>query len=206
MQFFFVEAALRWWFRLAHWGMAISTIGLILTGWDIYNAAPFFAFNVLEYFALDLGLTEALRWHFFLAWALIVTLSVLLFAKLSGLGGAGSLVPVNPRSVFKELYLVVQLRLDHKDAGYLHVQRLAYLLAYGAFVLTALSGFLIWKPVQFQFLDFAFNDYETARRVHFWGMSFLSLFFVVHLTMALVVPRSLTAMALGALPERKEQS
>jgi thiosulfate reductase cytochrome b subunit len=60
-----------------------------------------------------------------------------------------------------------------------------------------LSGLAIWKSVQFPLLRTLLGGYDTARIVHFWAMAFLVLFFVVHVAMAALVPRSLLAMIRG---------
>jgi thiosulfate reductase cytochrome b subunit len=53
------------------------------------------------------------------------------------------------------------------------------------------------KPVQLYELTVLFGGYEGARLVHFFAMAAIVLFLVIHLVMALLVPRSLRAMILG---------
>jgi len=51
--------------------------------------------------------------------------------------------------------------------------------------------------VQLRELAFLFGGYESARVVHFFAMAAIVLFLVLHLVMALLVPKSLRAMIRG---------
>ena len=64
-------------------------------------------------------------------------------------------------------------------------------------VVVVASGLAIWKPVQLQELTALMGGYEGARLVHFFAMAAIVLFLVVHVVMALLVPRSLRAMIRG---------
>ena len=64
-----------------------------------------------------------------------------------------------------------------------------------------LSGLSIWKPVQLQELTALFGGYDAARYVHFFGMAAIVGFLVVHVLLALLVPKSLRAMVTGTLGE-----
>jgi thiosulfate reductase cytochrome b subunit len=77
------------------------------------------------------------------------------------------------------------------------VQKFAYLAVILDLVVLILSGLAIWKSVQFPWLRDLIGGYDMARVVHFCAMSFLVLFFVVHLAMVLLVPRSLLTMIRG---------
>jgi thiosulfate reductase cytochrome b subunit len=59
------------------------------------------------------------------------------------------------------------------------------------------SGFAIWKPVQLRPLTTLFGGYEAARYVHFFAMAAIVAFLVLHVVMALLVPKSLRAMIKG---------
>jgi thiosulfate reductase cytochrome b subunit len=77
------------------------------------------------------------------------------------------------------------------------VQKLLYLGVILAGVVVVLSGLAIWKPVQLQELTALFGGYEAARYVHFFAMAAIVGFLVVHVVLALIVPRSLLAMIRG---------
>jgi thiosulfate reductase cytochrome b subunit len=73
---------------------------------------------------------------------------------------------------------------------------------YAGIILTGLvivlSGISIWKPVQFQELTTFFGGYDTARYVHFGAMAAIVAFLIVHVSLAVLVPKSLRAMIFGA--------
>jgi thiosulfate reductase cytochrome b subunit len=66
-----------------------------------------------------------------------------------------------------------------------------------AAIVLVLSGLSIWKPVQLQYLTALFGGYDTARYVHFFAMGSIVAFLAIHITLALVVPKSLRAMIVG---------
>ena len=64
-------------------------------------------------------------------------------------------------------------------------------------IVVVLSGLSIWKPVQLYWLVTLFGDYPTARYVHFFCMAAICAFLVVHVALAVLVPKSLRAMIIG---------
>jgi thiosulfate reductase cytochrome b subunit len=76
-------------------------------------------------------------------------------------------------------------------------QRAAYLGAIVIGIVMVLSGLVLWKPVQFYTLGLFMGDYEGARYVHFFAMAALVLFVIVHVVMAVLVPRTLPTMFTG---------
>jgi thiosulfate reductase cytochrome b subunit len=60
-----------------------------------------------------------------------------------------------------------------------------------------LSGLALWKPIQLQELTALFGGYDAARYVHFFAMAAITGFLVVHVLLALIVPKSLKAMVTG---------
>jgi thiosulfate reductase cytochrome b subunit len=77
------------------------------------------------------------------------------------------------------------------------VQRLLYagIIVVGAVIV--LSGLSIWKPVQLQWLTALFGGYDAARYVHFFCMASIVGFLVVHVLLAVIVPKSIRAMVIG---------
>jgi len=51
--------------------------------------------------------------------------------------------------------------------------------------------------VQFYTLGLFMGDYEGARYVHFFAMAALALFVIIHVVMAVLVPRTLPTMFTG---------
>jgi thiosulfate reductase cytochrome b subunit len=77
------------------------------------------------------------------------------------------------------------------------VQKVLYLGILFTGVVIVASGLSIWKPVQFHPLAAFFGGYDTARYVHFAAMAAIVAFLVVHISLALIVPKSLRAMITG---------
>ena len=89
-------------------------------------------------------------------------------------------------------------RLAHDDLSvYNSVQRLLYLGVIAAGIVVVASGLAILKPVQLRPLTELFGGYDAARYVHFLAMTAIVLFMLVHVVMALLVPKSLRAMIRG---------
>jgi thiosulfate reductase cytochrome b subunit len=108
------------------------------------------------------------------------------------------LLPIRPSEVVDDLRAALTGRLSHVDlSAYNAVQRLLYagVIAFG--IVSVLSGVVIWKSVQVQGLTAAFGGYEAARFVHFFAMAAIVCFLAVHITLAILVPKSLRAMIIG---------
>ena len=59
------------------------------------------------------------------------------------------------------------------------------------------SGLVVWKPVQFQGLGALMGGFEGARILHFFAMSAIVLFVLIHVVMVLLVPRTFLPMLTG---------
>ncbi len=88
-------------------------------------------------------------------------------------------------------------RLPHRIGAYNAVQKTLYLGVLAAGVVTVLSGLAIWKPGQLQELTFLFGGFDFARVVHFFGMTAIVLFLIVHVALVIVVPKTLPPMITG---------
>ncbi len=89
-------------------------------------------------------------------------------------------------------------RLSHDDlTRYNYVQKLLYAGIIVVGIVIVLSGLSIWKPVQLQWLTALFGGYDVARYVHFFCMAAIVAFLIVHVALALLVPKSLRAMIIG---------
>jgi thiosulfate reductase cytochrome b subunit len=64
-------------------------------------------------------------------------------------------------------------------------------------VVQVLSGFAVWKPVQFSELAALFYSFQGSRNVHFIGMALIVGFLLVHVALALAVPKTIGAMITG---------
>ena len=77
------------------------------------------------------------------------------------------------------------------------MQKLLYAGIIVVGVVIVLSGLSIWKPVQLHWLMALFGGYDGARYVHFFCMAAIVAFLIVHVALALLVPKSLRAMIIG---------
>ena len=182
--------------RLTHWINAAAILVMIASGWEIYNASPILPFH----FPVTLGgwLGGALLWHFAAMWVLVV--NFVLFAGHGLISGRfrRKLLPIRPRDILADIRAALRGHLSHADpAQYNAVQKLLYAGVLGLILLVIASGLAIWKPVQLQALTALFGGFQGARLVHFLAMSGIALFVVVHVTMALIVPRTILAMLRG---------
>jgi thiosulfate reductase cytochrome b subunit len=108
------------------------------------------------------------------------------------------LLPITPAGVISDTKAALTGKLSHDDlTKYNYVQKLLYAGIIIVGVLIVLSGLSIWKPVQLQWLTALFGGYEAARYVHFFCMAAIVAFMVVHVVLALIVPKSLRAMIIG---------
>ena len=189
------------WVRVTHWINVIAMFVMITSGWRIYDASPLFGFIIPPAITigdgLD-GLSGALLWHFAAMWLFVV--NGLAYVALGIVSGRfrRKLLPIRPAEVVRDLRAALTGRLSHDDLSvYNAVQRLLYLGVIVAGVVVVLSGVSIWKPVQFQELAAVFGGYPVARYVHFFAMAAIVAFLLVHITLAILVPRSLRAMIIG---------
>lgn len=184
--------------RVTHWINAFAILIMVLSGWRIYDASPLFGFTFPKSVTLGGWLAGALQWHFAAMWLLVINGIVYLsYGILSG-HFKRKLFPLSPAAVIRDLTAALRGRLAHADLTvYNAAQRAAYLAAIVLGVLLVLSGLVIWKPVQFNTLSLLLGEYEGARFVHFFAMVALVLFVFMHVSMALLVPRTLPTMFSG---------
>ena len=186
------------WVRVTHWINVVAMIVMIGSGWEIYNASPLFPFVFPRGITLGGWLAGALLWHFAAMWLLAV--NGLVYLVLGVLTGQfrRKLVPIHPADVLSDARAALTGKLNHDDLSvYNAVQKLLYLGVILAGIVIVLSGLAIWKPVQLQELTALFGGYDAARYVHFFAMATIVGFLIVHVIMALVVPKSLRAMITG---------
>lgn len=184
--------------RITHWINAVAMMVMIMSGLAIHNAHPVLPTVVPASLTLGGWLGGAIRWHFAAMWLLAANgLIYLAYGLVSG-RFRRKLLPISLPEAITDVRAALTGRLDHQDlSGYNAVQRLLYVVVILAGVLAVLSGLAIWKPVQFGGLTALMGDFDNARIVHFLAMATIVLFLVVHLAMALLVPRSLKAIIVG---------
>jgi thiosulfate reductase cytochrome b subunit len=186
------------WVRTLHWINAFAMILMIMSGWQIYNASPLFSFRFSPAITLGGWLGGALQWHFAAMWLLMVNGLVYLALGIATGRFRRKLLPITPSGVIADTRAALTGQLSHDDLSkYNYVQRLLYVGIILVGILIVLSGLSIWKPVQLQYLTALFGGYDFARYVHFAAMSAIVAFLIVHVALALLVPKSLRAMLIG---------
>jgi thiosulfate reductase cytochrome b subunit len=184
--------------RITHWVNAIAMVVMILSGWEIYNASPLLPFAFPKAITIGGWLAGALLWHFAAMWLLAVNGVVYIVLMIATGRFRRKFLPIRPGEVVADTKAAFQGKLAHDALSiYNAVQRLLYVAVIVAGVVIVLSGLAIWKPVQLQELTWLMGGYDAARWVHFLAMAAIVGFLVVHVIMALLVPRSLRAMITG---------
>ncbi|MYM65786.1 cytochrome b/b6 domain-containing protein [Pseudoduganella sp. FT55W] len=169
-----VHGAPPLWVRLCHWTNAAVFLVMLTSGWQIYNADPFWIAGFASSLTLGGSLPGALLWHFAGMWLLAAN-------------GIVAVILLVATGRLRRLYL-------RDSAERSRVQRAAYLGVLMLLTLVILSGLAIWKPVQLQWLTQAFGGYQMARQAHFLCMGLLAAFAGGHIVLALCSPRLLLAM------------
>lgn len=204
----------HWLVRVTHWLNAVLLIGMITSGLQIYGAFPHFGQKGLVYPLVNpadtysfprqvrLGgwLAGGINWHFALAWPfVIVGVVYLLYLGVSGEWRPILFRPRDiPRAVQMQLYYL-RLRRDHPPQGkHNALQKLAYNLIVLLGMLSVLTGFAVYKPVQLHWLVTLFGGYELARYWHFLAVWVFVAFSIIHVILVFVVdPASLRSMITG---------
>jgi thiosulfate reductase cytochrome b subunit len=186
------------WVRTVHWINAVAMILMIMSGWQIYNASPLFGFSFSSNITLGGWLGGALLWHFAAMWLLMVNGLVYLTLGFTTGRFARKLLPISPAGVLADIRAALTGKLSHDDlTRYNYIQKLLYAGIILVGVVIVLSGLSIWKPVQLQYLTALFGGYDVARYVHFICMALIVAFLVIHVALALLVPKTLRAMIIG---------
>lgn len=186
------------WVRVVHWINAVAIVLMIMSGWQIYNASPLFKFTFSPSITLGGWLGGGIQWHLAAMWLLVINGLVYLTLGIVTGRFRRKLFPISAAGVLRDTRAALTGKLSHADLTvYNQVQRLLYAGIIVVGILIVLSGLSIWKPVQLQYLTALFGGYDTARYVHFVMMALICAFLVVHVALALLVPKSLRAMIIG---------
>src|SRR5689334_3589402 len=186
------------WVRVCHWVNALAILVMIGSGWQIYDASPLFDFTFPKQIALGNWLAGALLWHFAAMWVVVINGIVYVTLGIATGRFQRKLLPLRPGEVIADMKAALSFKLAHEDLSHYNaVQKLLYAGVIVAGIVIVLSGISIWKPVQFQELTALFGGYDVARYVHFFAMAAIVGFLIVHVALALIVPKSLKAMVVG---------
>jgi thiosulfate reductase cytochrome b subunit len=208
------------WIRYTHWVWALAVIILIGSGWRIYNqdlitgfGSPMFKilnfpvwitiggdYEGAERVHNDFGLAGALLWHFAAMWLLFGSVAAYAIYGIASGHFRRKFVTIRPRQVFVDVADFIRGRLKHELGMRNAVQKLLYAIAVLLMILMVWSGLVLWKPVQFEEIGIPLGNYEGARYVHFFGMTGLVLFMLVHVGLTILVPKVLPPMITGRAP------
>lgn len=198
-----------WWLRAIHWCNAAAIVLLIMSGWRIYDATNFLHIltrdshgnlvrGIPRNWTLGGWLGGALQWHFAAMWILFGTTLLYLIMVTVTKRFTRQFLPVSIPGIFRDLLATFTGKLSHADLRhYNFVQKAAYLFAMLDIIVLICSGLVLFKSVQFPILRTLLGGYETARYIHFIAMLLLVGFILVHVVMALLVPKTIKAMLWG---------
>jgi thiosulfate reductase cytochrome b subunit len=183
--------------RALHAINAMAVLGLLLSGVEIYRASPFLPITFPAWMNLGGDMKGALRWHFAFMWVLMFNALAYALFRWQARGRLLPMIPLSPRELWRDVGLAMRFKLGHNHHAYNAVQRWMYAGVWLLLLALIASGLVLWKPVQLSALSALLGGYEFARRGHFLAMSGVLLFVVMHVVMALLVPRTLASISVG---------
>ena len=185
--------------RTMHWINAVAMIMLIGSGWKIYNDEVLFGWlHFPEWMTFGVYAQHGLQIHFFAMWLLVI--NGIAYAAYSFTTGRlrRKMLPIRVSEIVANVRDALRFKLAHDDiTRYNAVQKMLYVGIMLVIVIQILSGLAIWKPVQFQELTALFGGFQYARLAHFIGMAAIVGFLIVHVALALLVPKTIVAMVAG---------
>jgi thiosulfate reductase cytochrome b subunit len=182
-----------------HWINATAIFVMIGSGWRIYNDDVLFGWlQFPDFLVIGKWAQYGLQWHFLGMWIFVINgLAYLSYGFFTG-RFRQKLFPISPKELLATIGQALQLRLQHEDLTvYNAVQKILYVGVILVGILIVITGLCLWKPVQFSEVASLFGNFQTIRLIHFLCMSAIVAFVAVHVTLALLVPRSLLAMITG---------
>ena len=190
--------------RVMHWVNAFAIVVMIGSVWKIYNDEALFGWlHFPEWITIGGEAQGALQWHFFAMWILMLNgLCYLAYGVWTG-RFRHKLFPIRVREFIANVRDALRFRLSHDDiTHYNAVQKLLYAGIIAVIVVQVISGWAVWKPMQLSELTSLFSifhasSFQGARLVHFFGMSAIVIFLIIHVALALLVPRTIGAMLTG---------
>jgi thiosulfate reductase cytochrome b subunit len=187
-----------------HWMNAFAIIVMIGSGWKIYNDEALFGWlHFPNWMTIGIEQQGALQWHFFAMWLLMLNGLCYLAYGIFTRRFQYRLFPIRLREFIANTRDALLLRLSHDDiTRYNAVQKLLYAGIIVVIAVQVISGWAIWKPMQLSELTSLFSIFHTssfqgARLAHFFGMAAIVVFIVIHVTLALLVPKTIGAMLTG---------
>ena len=201
-----------WPLRVMHWVNAAVMLVMITSGWGIYDDDVIVrGLHFSGFWQLGDWAAWSLNWHFAGMWFLVANgLIYLTYGVVTG-RFREKLLPIRPRDIVQTVVDTLHFQIAHEDITvYNAVQKLLYILVIFAGISQGVTGLAIWKPVQFSGLVSLLGGFQSARVLHFAGMAMIVSFLIVHVALAVLVPKTLWAMVAGGprlkSPVRGERS
>ncbi|MBZ4377012.1 cytochrome b/b6 domain-containing protein [Corallococcus sp. AS-1-6] len=202
-----------WPIRLAHWANVPLLAILAASGLQILVAYPRmgprgrpFALYPFQdavppsWLRLGDWLAGARSWHFAFGWFLALNgFAYVLYLAFSGEWRRRLFLPRrDARDAVATLAYYLRLRPAPVQTGlYNGLQRLAYTTTLVMGALSILSGLVLYKPVQLQWLTALFGGYDPARFVHLLLLALFAFFTVGHVILVALHPRTFGEMITG---------
>ena len=183
---------------------AFAIIVMVGSGWKIYDDEALFGWlHFPDWMTIGGEAQGALQWHFFAMWILMLNgLCYLAYGVFTG-RFKHKLFPIRIREFVANVRDALLFQLSHDDiTRYNAVQKLLYVGIIVVIAVQVISGWAIWKPMQLSELTSLFSifhpsSFQGARLAHFFGMAAIVIFILMHVTLALLVPRTIGAMLTG---------
>jgi thiosulfate reductase cytochrome b subunit len=182
-----------------HWTNAVAMLVMITSGWGIYDDDVIIrGFQFGSTLRLGDWAAWSLNWHFAGMWLLVINgLCYLVYGVVTG-RLRERMLPIRIGEILETIRDTLHLKIKHDDlTTYNAVQKLLYIVVILAGIAQVVTGLAIWKPVQFSGLVLWLGGFQSARIIHFAGMSVIVGFLLVHVLLALLVPQTLWAMLTG---------
>jgi thiosulfate reductase cytochrome b subunit len=202
----------HWIVRVTHWAAFILIFGMVASGLQIYRAYsrfgprgssypnPFNDADFPQWSRLGGWLAGGLNWHFFLMWPLIIVGGTYLaYLLVSGEWKKLVFRPADVRPAVSMARYYLKIDREHPPQGkHNALQKQAYSGVILLGVLSVLTGFAIWKPIQLKWLTALFGGYQLARYWHFWAVWLFVSFAIVHVILVFTAdPASVRGMITG---------
>ncbi len=182
-----------------HWINAAVMMVMITSGWGIYDDDVIIhGLHFSGFWRLGDWAAWSLNWHFAGMWFFGINgLTYLIYGFVTG-RFRERLLPIRPRDLIHTVADTLHFKIAHEDLTvYNAVQKVLYILVILAGINQVVTGLAIWKPVQFSGLVTLFGGFQSARVFHFAGMGVIVGFLIIHVLLALLVPKTIWAMIGG---------
>ena len=185
--------------RIMHWINAVVMLIMITSGWGIYDDDVIIrGLHFGQFWRLGDWAAWSLNWHFAGMWFLSINGLIYLGYGIASGRFREKLLPIHATEVVQTAVDTLQFKIAHDDITvYNAVQKLLYIVVILAGIGQVITGLAIWKPVQFSGLVALLGGFQMARILHFVGMTVIVGFLIVHVALAMLVPKTLWAMIAG---------